>query len=206
MYFPEDMTFQYFFFDTYPGYFLEVLPVALLAGAVYIFMQRRREPGVFWGRRVLASLFVCYIAGLVALTLLIMPLGNMYYRLFYHSDSGMNIRWFTFEYYLVPNTFFRMSGENIGNFLLYLPFGLLYPLFRREANWKRTVRAGVGTSLAIELLQPIFGRSFDVNDIILNGLGVILSTAVFYNGKRLLFGKKGKRGCKKTLISQICLL
>ncbi len=39
MYFPEGMTFQYFFFDTYPGYFLQALPIALAAGA--IFMLRR---------------------------------------------------------------------------------------------------------------------------------------------------------------------
>ena len=32
MYFPSDMNFQYFFFDTYPGYFLQALPVALIAG------------------------------------------------------------------------------------------------------------------------------------------------------------------------------
>ena len=29
------MTAQYFFFDTYPGYFLQVLPFALLAGLLY---------------------------------------------------------------------------------------------------------------------------------------------------------------------------
>ena len=34
MYFPEDMTFQYFFFDTYIGYFLQALPFALLVGAI----------------------------------------------------------------------------------------------------------------------------------------------------------------------------
>lgn len=33
MYFPEDMNFQYFFFDTYIGYFLQALPIALVAGA-----------------------------------------------------------------------------------------------------------------------------------------------------------------------------
>lgn len=32
MYFPENMTAAYFFFDTYPGYFLQALPIALLAG------------------------------------------------------------------------------------------------------------------------------------------------------------------------------
>lgn len=28
------MTFQYFFFDTYPGYFVEALPLAMIVAAV----------------------------------------------------------------------------------------------------------------------------------------------------------------------------
>ena len=34
MYFPEDMTFQYFFFDTYPGYFLQVQANSYRTGCV----------------------------------------------------------------------------------------------------------------------------------------------------------------------------
>ena len=34
MYFPENMNFQYFFFATYIGYFLEALPFALIAGTI----------------------------------------------------------------------------------------------------------------------------------------------------------------------------
>ena len=43
VYFPENMTFQYFFFDTYPGCFLQVLPVALLAGLVYGVVRFKRD-------------------------------------------------------------------------------------------------------------------------------------------------------------------
>lgn len=39
MFFPNNMNFQYFFFDTYPGYFLQMLPFALLVGAVYGFIR-----------------------------------------------------------------------------------------------------------------------------------------------------------------------
>ena len=45
--------------------------------------------------------------------------------------------------------------------------------------------AGLLTSVVIELLQPVFGRSFDINDIILNGLGVLLSAAVFFGVRAL---------------------
>ena len=41
MYFPENMTAAYFFFDTYPGYFLQALPIALLAGGLWAFRLRK---------------------------------------------------------------------------------------------------------------------------------------------------------------------
>lgn len=41
MYFPQDMNFQYFFFSTYPGYFLQALPFALTAGIIYIVYQKK---------------------------------------------------------------------------------------------------------------------------------------------------------------------
>ena len=91
MYFPDNMTWQYFFLDTYPGYFLQLLPLALLAGAVYAALRLRRE-GRAAGRRVLlGSLFVCYLAGLLGVTLLLRPISMGWYRLLYHRESGMAV-------------------------------------------------------------------------------------------------------------------
>ena len=43
MYFPENMTAAYFFFDTYPGYFLQALPIALLIGGLWAFRLRKNH-------------------------------------------------------------------------------------------------------------------------------------------------------------------
>lgn len=43
MYFPNDMTFQYFFFDTYIGYFLQALPIALAISVVYYFIKFKKD-------------------------------------------------------------------------------------------------------------------------------------------------------------------
>ena len=189
MYFPNDMTFQYFFFDTYPGYFLQALPIALCAGTIYA-VRRPRKTGSA-ANAVLPALFVCYITGLLCLTLFEYVMGQAYYFLFYRSASGRSWTWFNFEYDFVPDFFQNFGAENLGNIVMYLPFGIFYPLFRENTAWKQTIVAGIATSLAIELLQPVFGRSFDVNDIILNGTGVILSTAVFYLCRD---AKRKKRG------------
>ncbi|WP_161843938.1 VanZ family protein [Pseudoflavonifractor sp. 524-17] len=180
MYFPEDMNFQYFFFDTYPGYFLQVLPIALTAGILYALCRGRRRSRGSAGGAVWPALFVCYLTGLICLTLLIKIIGDIYYYLFYHMPSGSRYFQFVFEYDLIPDFFLHFGSENLGNILMYLPFGVLYPQFSRRAGWGRTVAAGLTVSLAIELVQPLFGRSFDINDIILNGIGVILSAAVYF--------------------------
>ena len=45
------------------------------------------------------------------------------------------------------------------------------------------------TSLVIENIQPLMDRSFDINDIVLNTIGVAVSTVVFFSLRRF-FGRK----------------
>ena len=156
MYFPSDMNFQYFFFSTYPGFFLQALPIALIAGIIYAARQIRRGRRRSTGRIILSSLFVCYITGLLCLTLLNSIIGDIYYFLFYNAPSGRSHHWFTFEYDFIPEI------------------------------------AGFVTTLGIELLQPVFGRSFDINDIILNCVGVTVSTVAFYTLKMIFTTAKNQ--------------
>ena len=119
------------------------------------------------------------------LTLFQYDLADLYYSLFYGHPGHSGHPWFLFQYDLIPTLHRHFDAENWGNFLLYLPYGVLYPLFRPGSSFWRTVAAGLLTSVVIELLQPVFGRSFDINDIILNGLGVLLSAAVFFGVRAL---------------------
>lgn len=193
MYFPDDMNFQYFFFSTYPGFFLQALPIALISGAIYVFCQIRRGRWRSTSKIILSALFVCYITGLLCLTLFNNIIGDIYYFLFYHAPSGRSHTWFTFEYDLVPDFFHNFGSENLGNIVMFLPFGILYPLFRENSTWKRTLTIGFMTTFGIELLQPVFGRSFDINDIILNDVGVVASTIVFYTLKMVFYHGRGAR-------------
>lgn len=186
MYFPQNMPFQYFFFSTYPGMFLQALPVALVAGLVCLLADRRKHPELSQGKRFLRALFVCYLTGLLCLTLFLGVLQELYYRLLYRRPSGNGVAWFTGAWGLLPTFFFRFSQENLGNLLLFLPFGVLYPLFQMQPSWKRTLLGGAAACLAVELLQPIFGRSFDTNDLLLNLAGICLSTGVFFGVRKAL--------------------
>lgn len=190
MYFPEDMTFQYFIFDTYIGYFLQALPFALLAGAIYGMIRYRKNEKIPIRQKLFSCAFVCYITGLVCLVIGLDLMKIFWYQMFYHMDSGITVDWFGGVFDLVPDFFNHVSGETIGNFLMFLPFGILYPKSQKKPVWKKCVIRGWIVVVVIETLQPIFGRAFDINDIILNAFGILLSVTVFFAVKQIRTRRK----------------
>lgn len=191
MYFPENMTAQYFFFDTYPGQFLQVLPAALLAGLLCYLLQGRRGT-VPRSLRFWRAVFACYLAGLLAVTVVPMGVwGSLWYRLLYGMPSGTQVELFTFSYrFALDLTHF--DGEKAMNLLLFAPFALLHPLSCRRPRWRRTAGAGALAVLAVELVQPVFGRAFDVNDIVLNLAGILLVSAPVFGLLRAVRGRRPK--------------
>ncbi len=186
MYFPEDMNFQYFFFDTYIGYFLQALPVALLVSAVYGIIKFKKDKETPIIRKLFLCAFICYMTGLVCLVIGLDLMNIFWYKLFYRMDPGFTIDWFGGYFDLVPDFFKNISAETIGNILMFMPFGVLYPLTQKDPEWKKCVIKGLITVAVIEVLQPVFGRAFDMNDIILNSLGIVVSVSVFVGVKRML--------------------
>lgn len=185
MYFPKDMNFQYFFFDTYIGYFLQALPIALIVGAIYGIIRFRKDTETPISRKLFSCAFVCYITGLVCLVVGLDLISIAWYKLIYRMDPGRTIGWFGGEFDFALDFINNISGETIGNFLMFLPFGILYPLSRKEPTWKKCVVRGLIAVAVIEVLQPIFGRAFDMNDIFLNSLGIVLSTTILMGAKKI---------------------
>lgn len=185
MYFPANMNFQYFFFDTYPGYFLQMLPFAIIAGSAYGFIRFRKGQDTPALRKVMSVLLVCYLTGLIGLVALLDIVSIFWYSLFYHMDSGVTISFMNGDFNLVPDFFHHLSGETIANLAMFVPFGVLYPLSQKNPSWKKSILAGIICTVVIEVLQPIFGRAFDINDIIMNTLGVLIATTAFFACKML---------------------
>ena len=79
----------------------------------------------------------------------------------------------------------------IGNSVMFLPIGIIWPIVFRELDrpWK-AIAAGVGFSLCIEILQlPFFHRVSDVDDLLLNSAGFLMGYGVYLLFKRI---KKAK--------------
>ena len=60
----------------------------------------------------------------------------------------------------------------VGNVVMFLPFGFLAALLWRGWTGRRALCAGLGITAGIECWQVLVGRFFDIDDIILNALGV----------------------------------
>lgn len=69
----------------------------------------------------------------------------------------------------------------IGNTAMFIPVGMIWPLVFREldSHWK-TILAGIGFSLLIEVLQlPFYDRVSDIDDLILNTAGYLMGYGIY---------------------------
>ena len=179
------MTFQYFFFDTYPGYFVEALPLAVIIATVYGVIRFRKDKTTPTLRKVFSCLFVCYIVGLVELVLLLDVMRYVWFLILYHMDGGNAPRFFDLTFNLIPDFWHHINSEVIGNLIMFIPFGILYPLARKKANIKNSILTGFLCTLVIEILQPVFGRAFDINDVLLNTVGVVVGAMICFIGSKV---------------------
>ena len=69
----------------------------------------------------------------------------------------------------------------IGNTAMFIPLGIVWPgVFKKLNTHGKVIAAGVGVSLTIEILQlPFFGRSTDIDDLILNSAGFLMGYGIW---------------------------
>jgi len=83
--------------------------------------------------------------------------------------------------YLLGYKGWIIAGINlIGNVGLLVPVGFLVPFIYDKMTWKKSLILGVVSGLTIEIMQTVFRVGiFDVDDVILNGLGVMIGYGLF---------------------------
>lgn len=106
-------------------------------------------------------------------------------------DSGFHYELMLFWSYreiLNGNTYF--VAENLGNILMLMPYGILFPIVKGirsggRAVGRRTVLTGMIISLTIELLQLVLKCGlFEFDDIFHNTLGVLIGYGIYCIGKK----------------------
>ena len=80
----------------------------------------------------------------------------------------------------------------IGNTAMFIPLGIVWPaVFKKLNTHGKVILAGFGVSLTIEVLQlPFFGRSTDIDDLILNTLGFLIGYGIYLLVRKLRKGRK----------------
>ena len=70
----------------------------------------------------------------------------------------------------------------IGNIAMFIPVGIVWPVcFKRLDTIKKTILAGAGFTLFIELTQLFcLGRHTDIDDLILNTSGVVIGACIVF--------------------------
>lgn len=87
--------------------------------------------------------------------------------------------------YLLSEKGLIIVGINlVGNIVLLVPFGFLVPFVYRNMTWKKSLVLALAVPFVIEGLQVILHLGiFDIDDVILNGLGVMIGYWMY----RILF-------------------
>jgi len=136
-----------------------------------------KKAGVFWLREIVLNLFFLY--GWVVFYLTLAPLQIV---LFDFDFSGANLvplaQTLRFLRYLdAPG----VKQNLLGNVLLLAPLGVFLPvLFRRYRNLGPVIGTGFLVTLGIEAAQLLLVfRVFDIDDLLLNVLGVFLTFVIF---------------------------
>ena len=91
---------------------------------------------------------------------------------------------------LVPSFIKALSGELtigswvktmlIGNIAMFLPLGFFLPFVTERVNRKNIFVVAVAVPFIVELLQMVFGRSFDIDDLICNFIGIVVGFFIAY--------------------------
>lgn len=162
--------------DTY-----EFITVIIPFLIIYALLNRKQKNLPHF---LLALIFAFYICAVYHLT----NTGTLY-------DLLRNDLIYTSEFAnYIP---FSMTIDSVGyiqNILLFIPFGMLCPLFTKKSYGIIYIFTGFLFSLLIECSQLLNNRSSDVDDLIMNTLGAIIGYIVY---KLILehFIGKGKIKC-----------
>ena len=170
------------------GYFFQAVPITCVVGIIYVIIcvviVKRNKLKIEWLKEIMKLLFTCYLTGLISLVIL--P-ANFWLDFF----DGVFLGWwdemlpiFSFGgFNLVPSLIKALSGELtigswvktmlIGNIAMFLPLGFFLPFVTERVNRKNIFVVAIAVPFIVELLQMIFGRSFDVDDLICNFIGIV---------------------------------
>lgn len=162
-----------------------LFPVYVALRVAYM-VARRRKPA--WGRESLNA--VCAAYGIALLSQTLLPRGlygiedlaryfegfSIGYHGYYNVVPFHTISAYLFTHNDMVNDWSSVAFLNLlANVALFVPLGpLSAAVSKRFHRFRNVFILAVATSLTIEVVQFFFGRSADIDDLILNVIGVCI--------------------------------
>lgn len=144
-----------------------VIFVVIISTIRITYLSIHREKFVFY-KEFLNLIFIIYVL------LLYQLLTNVETNV----NSGYNLVPFTEIFrYKVGSEMFMYNV--IGNIILFIPFGYFVSSYISASKVSHILVVSIISSLIVEIVQYQIGRSFDVDDILLNVCGAILGFLLY---------------------------
>jgi glycopeptide antibiotics resistance protein len=159
------------------------LPVYIVFRIIFVHVKKHKTN--VW-REIVMAVFAVYCFGLAIL--LFRNPGATGIRSFFDGikQSGGRINYIPFttiDSYITYSDQFNLYTivENLlGNIFVFSPIGFALPiLWKRWQKFWRVFLFGLITPVLIETIQYFTGRSADIDDVILNCLGVVIGYLVY---------------------------
>jgi len=178
-------------FLPYRSFFFPFLVLSAITVPCWLVFRlyRLRTPGhrLSFHREILLLTFVVYLSGLATATLI--PNHNS--RLAAEAAMGIDLHPSLASLTCFSAILSRGSTARAfcvhnarGNVMLFFPLGILLPLVWRRLGFWRGIQIAIALSCSIELVQYLLrawiNRTADVNDVVLNVLGVSLGLALVF--------------------------
>ena len=147
------------------------LCIVIVVRLSYIIMNHKK---ITIYKEVFGLIFIIYI--LLLFEMLTATDTNTYH--------GMNLKLFTeITRYPFGSRLFNINV--LGNMLIFMPFGLFISEYLNAKKFYSIFIISALTSFVVELVQLKIGRSFDIDDILLNVLGSIIGYLLYIGLKSI---------------------
>ncbi|MBQ9024586.1 MAG: VanZ family protein [Bacilli bacterium] len=169
------------------SYILNMMPYMLISIPIFMLVRYLiyKKTKIFnLKREILLLIFYLFLVGLFSQT--IIPK--------YDSNNNIivsKVRLNLIPFKIIYDTIIELKKGNIyyliisllGNIVMFIPIGFFIKLLYRY-NDKKIVLIGFLISLSIEFIQIFTGRETDIDDLILNTLGVYIGVIFLKNIKK----------------------
>ncbi len=169
---------------TYFQVFIGISLLWLLTRAIVCIRNKK----INWKRELM--LLMVYICIVVIIRIVYFPWHHVDGHIDYLRFDAAKILPFWLNLIPVVHLFDIYDGWQmniIGNISMFIPVGIVWPVcFKELDNVRKTVLAGCGFTLLIEITQLLFyERCSDIDDAILNTTGVLIGALIYFGIKAL---------------------